>query len=182
MAYLSHQFLLAMPNLSGTYFGNTITYVCEHNEDGALGLMVNRPLDLDLVGLLEQFNLNTNVDASIQVLQGGPVYMDRGFILHSDDVTFDASRALGHGLMLTTAREVLESIGNGHGPERFLVALGYAGWDAGQLEGELQENAWLTCPATTEILFDVPYDARIDKAAQTLGIDFKLMSGQAGHA
>ncbi len=112
----------------------------------------------------------------------GPVYMDRGFILHSDDVTFDASRALGHGLMLTTAREVLESIGNGHGPERFLVALGYAGWDAGQLEGELQENAWLTCPATTEILFDVPYDARVDKAAQTLGIDFKLMSGQAGHA
>jgi putative transcriptional regulator len=116
------------------------------------------------------------------VLEGGPVKTERGFILHSDDAQYDASLALGHGLMLSTARQTLEAIGNGRGPAKFLVALGYAGWGAGQLENEMLQNAWLTCPAAIDILFDVPFDQRVNKAAATLGIDFRLMSTHAGHA
>ena len=179
---LKHHFLLAMPALAGEYFGNTITYVCEHNEEGAMGFMVNRPMQLSLPGLLEQLGIGSTLTRQDPVLEGGPVKTDRGFILHSDEVQYDASLPLGHGLVLSTARQTLEAIGAGHGPKQYLVALGYAGWGSGQLENELAQNAWLSCPADLQILFDVPYDQRINKAAATLGIDFRLMSTHAGHA
>ncbi len=179
---LKHHFLLAMPGLAGEYFGNTITYVCEHNDDGAMGIMVNRPMDLTVGALLEQLGIGTAITLDDAVVEGGPVKRERGFILHSDEVHYDASLALGNGLMLSTARQTLEAIGAGEGPARFLVALGYAGWGVGQLEEELLQNAWLSCPADIDILFDVPFDQRVNSAAATLGIDFRLMSSQAGHA
>lgn len=180
---LKNQFLLAMPAMAGSYFGDTVIYLCEHNADGAMGLVINKPGDLSLVELLGQLGMPTeNVPAGTPVMDGGPVARDRGFILHSDDQRFEASLDLGDGLMLTAAREVLEAIGAGKGPEHALVALGYAGWDGGQLENELKENAWLTCPATHEVVFHTPFEDRVSKAAAILGIDFRLMSGQAGHA
>jgi len=180
---LKNQFLLAMPGLSGSYFGDTLTYICEHNEEGAMGIMVNRPSQVSLIELLSQLGITkgaTPLDAI--VMEGGPVGGERGFILHSADVSFEASLELKDGLMLSSAREVLEAIAKGEGPRDYLVALGYAGWDAGQLENEVKENAWLTCPVATEIIFDTPFDERVKKAAASLGIDFSLISGQAGHA
>ena len=180
---LKNQFLLAMPALAGSYFGDTLTYVCEHNEDGAMGIMVNRPSSLSLVELLAQLGIDkghTPIDAP--VMEGGPVGQERGFILHSNEVTFDSSLRLNDQLMLSSAREVLEAIANGAGPERYLVALGYAGWDQGQLEGEVADNAWLTCPSDLDVIFNTPFDDRVKRAADILGIDFSLISGQAGHA
>jgi putative transcriptional regulator len=180
---LKNQFLIAMPSLTGSYFGATVTYLCEHNEDGAMGLVINRPSDLTLIEMLAQLGLRTGgLAAEVPVMEGGPVARDRGFILHSDDKRFDASLDLGDGLMLTAAREVLEAIGDGVGPKDYLVTLGYAGWGAGQLEDELKENAWLTCPASLDVLFRAPFPSRVRQAAATLGIDFRFMSGQAGHA
>jgi putative transcriptional regulator len=179
---LKHHFLLAMPGLAGEYFGNTISYICEHNDDGAMGFMVNRPMDLTVGALLEQLGIASNIELDQPVVEGGPVKRERGFILHSDEVRYDASLSLGNGLMLSTARQTLEAIGSGEGPQRYLVALGYAGWGVGQLEDELLHNAWLSCPANIDILFDVPFDQRVNSAAATLGIDFRLMSSQAGHA
>ncbi len=179
---LKHHFLLAMPGLVGEYFGNTITYICEHNEEGAMGLMVNRPTRLSVSELLEQLGIGATHIAKQPVLEGGPVKTDRGFILHSDEVQYDASLTLGNGLMLSTARQTLEAIGAGQGPHRYVVALGYAGWGGGQLEAELSQNAWLSCPADIDILFDVPFDQRVNKAAASIGIDFRLMSTHAGHA
>lgn len=178
-----HQFLLAMPGLTGDYFGGTITYLCEHNADGAMGLVVNRPSELTLVDLLRQVDLDSGGPGGDQpVLEGGPVARERGFILHSDDRHYDASLDLGAGLVLTASREGLEAIAAGSGPEQFLVALGFAGWGPGQLEQELLDNAWLTCPADLTVLFDVPFEQRVVRAAAALGIDFKLLSGRAGHA
>lgn len=178
-----NQFLIAMPSLLGSYFGDTLIYLCEHNDDGAMGLVVNRPSDMALLELLSQLGITArNVPVETPVLDGGPVARDRGFILHSDDIRFDASLDLGNGTMLTAAREVLEAIAEGRGPRDYLVALGYAGWDGGQLESELKENAWLTCPASAEIVFREPFENRLSKAAASLGIDLRFLSGQAGHA
>jgi putative transcriptional regulator len=180
---LKNHFLIAMPGLLGSYFGATLTYLCEHTDDGAMGLVVNRPSDVALIEMLAQLGVQTSgVAADVPVMDGGPVARDRGFILHSDDRAFEASLDLGNGLMLTAAREVLEAIADGTGPADYLVALGYAGWNGGQLEDELKDNAWLTCPASLDVLFREPFANRVHKAAESLGIDFRFMSGQAGHA
>ena len=180
---LKNQFLLAMPNQAGTYFGDTATYLCEHNADGAMGLMINRPTDVTLAELLSQLGVDPRGKLNdVPVMEGGPVARDRGFILHDKDERFATSLPLGNGVMLSTAREILEAIATGDGPANYLVALGYAGWGGGQLEAELKENAWLTCPGDSAILFNTPYEERVNKAAAALGIDFRLMSAQAGHA
>ncbi len=188
---LKNHFLLAMPSLAGSYFGATLTYICEHNATGAMGLMVNRPTDITLAELLGQLGIRAgSTSVEVPVLEGGPVAVEQGFVLHTtnerkdkpDDMKLSASLDLGNGLMLTTAREVLEAISEDRGPAEYLIMLGYAGWAEGQLEREIAENSWLTCPANNEILFNVPYAERVNKAAATLGIDFRLMSGQAGHS
>ena len=180
---LKNHFLIAMPNQAGTYFGNTLTYICEHGENGAMGLMVNRPTNISVSELVSQSGLEGAPElAKVPILDGGPVAHEQGFVLHSDDGDFPASVSLGHGLKLTTAREVLEAIAVNRGPYNYLVALGYAGWGPKQLEGELQENAWLACLAKREILFDVPFEQRVQRAAASLGIDFRLMSAQWGDA
>lgn len=178
-----NEFLLAMPALAGSYFGQTITYLCEHNEDGAMGLVVNRAVEDVMLGdLFDQLDIEGGAHRDAQVLEGGPVQRDRGFVLHSDDVVLDGTLRVEQGLALSTSREILAAIAAGSGPERFLVCVGYAGWGGGQLEGEMAENAWLTCPAATEILFSVPLEDRVHRAAEALGIDFNLISGAAGHA
>lgn len=182
-ANLKHHFLLAMPALAGSYFGGSITYLCEHNADGALGLIVNRPVaDVQLGELFDQLEISGSAHRDAPVLEGGPVQRDRGFVLHSDDLLLESSLALQDGMALTTAREVLAAIAEGQGPARFLVCVGYAGWGAGQLETELAENAWLSCNGDPDIIFDAPFEQRIDRAAASLGIDFRLISGEAGHA
>ncbi len=180
---LKNHFLIALPSQAGAYFGNTITYLCEHSDEGAMGLMVNRPMTLSVARLMQQTGISgTENLKNTPVLQGGPVSPEQGFVMHSDDGDFTASRDLGAGLRLSTAREVLEAIARGRGPYHYLIALGYAGWGPNQLERELADNAWLCCRASNEILFDVPFEDRIDAAARTLGIDFRLISGQMGEA
>ena len=184
---LKNQFLLAMPGLSRTYFGETLTFICEHNAEGAMGIIVNRPSHVTLVELVAQLGISkgaTPIDSV--VMEGGPVEVERGFILHSADQRFDASLDLGCGIMLSSAREVLEAIADSDGPDEYLVALGYAGWDAGQLESEVADNAWLTAPVAAEeaqsIIFNTGFDERINRAAGSLGIDFSIISAQPGHA
>jgi len=178
-----------MPGLAGSYFGETLTLICEHNDDGAMGLIVNRPSSVSLIELMVQLNIDKGATpADRMVMEGGPVGGDRGFILHTEDDRFEGSLTLGNGLMLSSAREVLQAIARNEGPAEYLVTLGYAGWDAGQLEGEIAENAWLTCPADAsgelvrEIIFRTPFEDRLQRAARSLGIDFSLISSQAGHA
>jgi putative transcriptional regulator len=172
-----------MPGLAGSYFGDTLTYICEHNTDGAMGLMVNRPSQVSLIELLARLGIDKGrTSIEVPVMEGGPVAPEQGFILHSSETDFAASLTLGPGLMLSSAKEVLEAIANDEGPEDYLVSLGYAGWEKGQLEDEVRDNAWLTCPADAGVIFNTPFPERVNKAAATLGIDFSLMSGQAGHA
>jgi putative transcriptional regulator len=178
-----HQFLLAMPGLADGYFGGTITYLCEHSPEGAMGLVINRPSEMTLIELLRQLELDpTDRITDRPVLEGGPVARERGFILHTDDRHYDASLDLASGLVLTASREALEAIAAGNGPGQFLVTLGFAGWGPGQLEQEIIDNAWLTCPADPAVIFEVPFEQRVVRAAAALGIDFNLLSGRAGHA
>ena len=178
-----HQFLLAMPALTGSYFGQTITYLCEHNEDGAMGLVVNRPVDDVALGdLFDQLDIEGPAHRATEVLEGGPVQRDRGFVLHSDEVLVEGTLKLASGLALSTSREMLAAIARDEGPGRFIVCVGYAGWSGGQLEGEMAENAWLTCPADDAILFETDHSDRVQRAAAALGIDFNLIGGSAGHA
>ena len=178
-----HQFLLAMPALTGSYFGQTISYLCEHNEDGAMGLVVNRPVeDVTLGDLFDQLDIDGSAHRATEVLEGGPVQRDRGFVLHSKDVLMEGSLQLAGDLALSTSREMLAAIARDEGPDRFLVCVGYAGWGGGQLEDEMAENAWLSCPADESILFETAHQDRVKSAAATLGIDFNLIGGAAGHA
>ena len=172
-----------MPGLAGDYFASSVTYICEHNDDGAMGIMINRPSELTLVELLSQVGLEANrklVDTL--VLEGGPVARDRGFVLHSSDQSYESSASLGNNLSLSTALDVLDAIASDNGPQDYLVALGYAGWGAGQLEDEISRNVWLTAPGDKDVLFHVPYEERLERAAQLLGVDMRLISAKPGHA
>ncbi len=181
---LRDHFLLAMPGLSGGIFAHSITYICEHGESGAMGIVINRPLDLTVAEIFEHLQITPKLDfSSIPVMGGGPVQIDHGFVLHRDcDTPWEASLQVTPEITLTTSRDILRSIAEGEGPSDHLIALGYAGWSAGQLEQELSDNCWLTLPADSDIIFSVPPEARLDAAAALLGIDINLISGAAGHA
>jgi putative transcriptional regulator len=180
---LQHNFLLAMPGLAGDYFAHSLTYICEHNADGAMGIIVNRPSDMSLVELFTQIGLTSNHRwLDTMVLDGGPVAIERGLVLHSDDKVFASSAVIGQGLCLSTAMEVLDAIAREQAPDQFLVALGYAGWGPGQLEHEIANNVWLTIPGSKDVLFHPQVEQRLEFAAKSLGIDFRLISGRAGHA
>ncbi len=179
---LSNYFLLAMPSQLGSYFGNTITYICEHSPRGAMGIMVNRPTDLAVAELLRQNGQNPNMDEEIFVLEGGPVEKARGFVLHSSDVVLEESMKVTDRLSLTTSRSILNAIGDSAGPRNYLVALGYSGWGPGQLEAEMEQAAWLSCPAEERVLFDVPSEQRLSAVASSLGIDFRLVVPRRGEA
>jgi putative transcriptional regulator len=180
----TNQLLIAMPGMEDPNFSTTVTLICEHNEDGALGIVINRPLTLKLGGLFEQLDLD-EADKGVAdspVLLGGPVAPERGFVLHDPGRTFENTIAVSSDIQLTLSRDVLDAMAKGTGPDKSLVALGYAGWEPGQLENEMLSNSWLSVPATAAIVFDTPFNERWYKAAQTLGIDISRMSTDAGHA
>ncbi|SEI81867.1 putative transcriptional regulator [Allopseudospirillum japonicum] len=181
---LQDQFLLAMPHLEDANFSGTLTYLCDHGNQGALGVVINRPLDITLGEVMQQLGLDAyQCQASLaSVYEGGPVHSDRGFILHTGTADWDASVQITADLCLTTSIDILEAIAKNQGPERFLVALGCASWAEGQLEEEIKDNVWLTCPLDLDILFEIASEHRLQAAANLLGIDFHLMSTQAGHA
>ena len=181
---LTAHFLIAMPAMADPRFANTLTYVCEHNKDGALGIVINRPIDMTLSSLFDQINvpLNNNPLGGAPVHFGGPVQIDRGFVLHRPLGNWQSTLAISDDLGLTTSKDVLEALARGEGPKDVFVSLGYAGWSAGQLEQELAQNAWLTVEANADVLFDVPPEQRLPAAMQLLGIDFAQLSEGAGHA
>lgn len=181
---LRNHFLLAMPTLSEGIFSQSITYICEHGESGAMGIVINQPLELSVEEIFEHLEITAKKDFSeLPVMSGGPVQIDHGFVLHRNcDKRWEASLKITPEITLTTSRDILRAIANGNGPREHLIALGYAGWTAGQLEFELAENSWLMLPADGDIIFKTPYQRRMSAAASMLGIDMNLISGQAGHA
>ncbi|RLQ20933.1 YqgE/AlgH family protein [Seongchinamella sediminis] len=181
---LRDHFLLAMPSLSEGIFSHSITYICEHGESGAMGIVINQPLDLSVGEIFEHLQIDSLRDFSaMPVMAGGPVQIDHGFVLHrGSDSAWEASLKVTEEITLTTSRDILRAIAHGNGPGEHLIALGYAGWSAGQLEQELAENSWLTLPADSDIIFSTPAELRLSKAAAQLGIDMNLISGEAGHA
>ncbi len=180
---LRNPLLIAMPGMGDSRFAHTVTYICEHTPEGAMGLVINQPVDTELDDLLEQMGFTMNpLRRHYAVLSGGPVQQDRGFVLHRRGSHWSHTVDLADDIALTASRDVLEAMAAAEGPNDALVLLGYAGWDAGQLERELAENAWLSVPATASILFDVPFEQRARTAAFQLGFDFNLLSAQAGHA
>lgn len=181
---LTNHFLIAMPGLQDPNFARTVTYVCEHTDQGAMGIVINRPTDVTLGELLSQLEIQTRLDCvrDTPVYQGGPVQTDRGFVLHSGGPRFDSTLDITPRISVTTSRDVLEAIAKGQGPERSLIALGYAGWGGGQLEQEMSANAWLSGPADDDIIFRLEAESRWLAAARLLGVDLNLLSGEAGHA
>lgn len=181
---LTDNFLIAMPSLEDPYFSNALVYICEHTENGALGIIVNRPIDMNLAGLLEKIDIPLDAEslAKIPVYFGGPVQLDRGFVLHRPLGQWQSTLAVNSEVGLTSSRDVLAAVGRAGLPDEIIVTLGYSGWDAGQLEDELAQNSWLTVPAIDSILFEMPPEARLPAAMQKLGISFSHLSDVAGHA
>jgi putative transcriptional regulator len=181
---LTNQFLIAMPTLLDQNFEQTVTYVCLHNDEGAIGIVINRPLQLQLGEVLKQMDLNADSDeiADQVVYHGGPVHGDRGFILHRPAREWDSTIKVTDDVAVTTSRDVLEAMSAGEGPRESLVALGYAGWTGGQLEQEIAANAWLSGPADLSIIFATPAAQRWQRAADLIGIDISAISHDVGHA
>jgi putative transcriptional regulator len=181
---LTHHFLIAMPSMADPYFAKTLTYICEHNDQGALGLVVNRPIDMTMQALFERLSLKLDdgQNAEAPVYFGGPVQTDRGFVLHSPAGNWQSTLRVGSHIGLTTSKDILEAVGRGEGPKQILVTLGYAGWSPGQLEQELSQNAWLTVEARDGIIFDTPSEERLPAAMGLLGVDFARLQDEAGHA
>lgn len=183
-ADFTNQFLIAMPSMADPNFGGAVVFVAEHSAKGALGLVINRPMEIDLGTLFERIDLKLGIAplANAPVLFGGPVQMDRGFVLHEPVGDWNSTVAVGEGIGLTSSKDVLEAVAGGAGPDRLIVTLGYAGWGPGQLEEEISRNAWLTVPANAELIFDTPVDERLHAAFRLLGIDPAFLAPSAGHA
>ncbi len=202
MNSLENQLLIAMPSLGDPYFNKTVTYICEHNEEGAMGLIINLPVNITLSDLLKQIEPDEDAEAQVVesskqdvanasdatnsleqlVLSGGPISQQRGFVLHSSQQGLSSSLALNKEFMITTSKDILLALGTEKAPEQFIVTLGYAGWGPGQLEEELQANSWLTTPVDADILFKTPVEQRWKKATEKLGIDLAHLSSDIGHA
>ena len=187
---LTNQFLIAMPGMGESTFAGTVVYLCEHTEKGALGLVINKPIDITLKNLFEKVELSLDRDdlAEVPVYFGGPVQTERGFVLHEpiaeggEGGPYNSSLKVEGGLEMTTSKDVLEAISSGAGPKKVLVTLGYSGWGAGQLEEEMSRNGWINVDAEPGIIFDTPVSQRYDKALSLLGIDASMLSSDAGHA
>lgn len=182
--YLERQILIAMPGMLDSNFAGSVTLLCQHNEEGAIGITLNRLSQFTLGEIFSQLKIDCNdeVIRDVPVLEGGPVAPDRGFVLHSPSQGYESSMEVGQEIMVTTSRDVLADIASGSGPEKYVVALGYAGWGVGQLENEMLANAWLSVSADTDIVFDLPLPSRFDKALGRLGIKSDQLLPDAGHA
>lgn len=181
---LANQFLIALPSLEESAFARSVALICQYDEDGAMGIVVNRASEYTLGEVFGQMNISGGSDAlrAQIVLAGGPVHPERGFVLHDGGRKWDSTLDITEGLFLTTSRDILEAMANGEGPENVVVALGCAGWGAGQLEQELTDNSWLTAPADAELLFKLPLDTRWQAAAGLIGVDFAHLAAYSGHA
>jgi putative transcriptional regulator len=191
---LTGHFLIAMPTLTDPYFAKSVTFICTHNQDGAMGVVINRPTDINFSTLFEKINLKlgNNEVADQPVLYGGPVQPERGFVLHAATSNtsandWDSSMTIAEHTALTTSKDILEAVAQGHGPEKMLLALGYAGWTPGQLEQEIAQNAWLSVQAKNseelnKILFEIKYEEKLNAALALLGVDPAMLSDVAGHA
>ncbi len=188
---LTNQFLIAMPGMGDGTFAGAVIYMCEHTENGALGLVINKPIDITLKNLFEKVELSLDREefAALPVYFGGPVQTERGFVLHealvvegSDEIPYNSSLKIEGGLEMTTSKDVLEAISSGSGPKKVLITLGYSGWAAGQLEDEMSRNGWINVEAEPGIIFDTPVGERYGKALSLLGIDAGMLSVDAGHA
>lgn len=185
---LADHFLIAMPGMLDPIFGGTVVYVCEHHAGGALGMIINRPTDMTMDVLFERLELALEINphralrAGSPVMFGGPVQVERGFVLHAPQAGYSSSLKVSDEVALTTSRDVLEAVAAGQGPERLLVTLGCAGWGAGQLEEEILRNGWLTVKADPGILFELPVEERFSAAVHLLGINPTDLTGEAGHA
>ncbi|WDS37465.1 YqgE/AlgH family protein [Pseudoxanthomonas sp.] len=181
---LANQLLIALPALDDPHFSRSVALICQHDGDGAMGVVVNRASEYTLGEVLQQMNLKTADEALRRrvVLYGGPVHPERGFVLHDGGDAWDSTLQIGAGLYLTTSRDILEAMAGGGGPANAVVALGCAGWGAGQLEFELGENSWLTAPADGELLFDTPLEQRWQAAGGLIGVDMTRLTDYSGHA
>ena len=181
---LTNQFLIAMPSLTDPYFAHGVALVCQHGEDGAMGLLVNRLSEYRLGDVLAQMNIKSDLSriSEAPVLIGGPVQPERGFVLHAPPGDWESSYKVSERLCVTTSRDVLAAMAEGKGPADAIVALGYAGWNPGQIENELKENAWLTCAADETILFSTPLETRWEAAANLVGVNIASLTDYAGHA
>ena len=181
---LANQLLIASPALADPHFARSVALICQHDDEGAMGVVVNRASEYTLGEVLQQMNLDTQDSALREqiVLSGGPVHPERGFVLHDDGRAWESTLEVAAGLYLTTSRDILEAMAGGTGPAHAIVALGCAGWGSGQLEQELGENDWLTAPSDAELLFTLPLEARWAAAASLIGVDFAHLTDYAGHA
>jgi len=182
--YLEQQMLLAMPGMVDSNFTGSVTLLCQHSEEGAIGITINRLSNFTLGEIFSQLHIDCGNDTirKLPVLEGGPVAPDRGFVLHSPLKGYESSMEVGQEIMVTTSRDVLADIAIGSGPDKYVVALGYAGWGEGQLESEMLANAWLSVSADTDIVFDLPLPSRFDEALGRLGIKIDRLHSEAGHA
>ena len=181
---LTNHFLIAMPNLADPNFYHTVTYICDHNEEGAMGIVINRPLTMDLAELLSYLGVNQFSEdiGHTPIYQGGPVQTERGFVLHKPSGDWEATTHVSEQIDLTMSQDIIESIARGQGPQHYLICLGYAGWGKGQLEREMVDNAWLNGPAETTIIFEQPVEQRWNASAKLLGVDISQISHDIGHA
>jgi putative transcriptional regulator len=182
--YLDRQMLIAMPSMVDSNFSGSVTLLCQHNDEGAIGITINRLSDFSLGEIFSQLHIDCHDEdiRKLPVLEGGPVAPDRGFVLHTPQDGFESSLPIGPEIMVTTSRDVLAAIADGKGPEKYIVALGYAGWGGGQLEGEMRQNAWLSVEADSDIVFDMPLPNRFDEALNRLGIKVDRLHMEGGHA
>lgn len=182
--YLENQMLVAMPGMLDPNFVRSVTLLCQHTEEGAIGITINRVSTFTLGEILDQLDIPCTVDGlrEERVLEGGPVNRDRGFVLHTPMPGFESSMELSPDIMVTTSRDILQALADGKGPERFIIALGYAGWGDGQLEEEMRQNAWLSVPADSGIVFEAPLARRWEQAVAALGVDISNLHDVGGHA
>lgn len=184
---LANHFLIAMPSMNDPVFGGTVVYICEHNDKGVLGVVINKPTDMTMEVLFDRIDLKVadGLRASVvdePIMFGGPVQDDRGFVLHSPGGRYSSSLSVTPDVSFTTSIDVLEAVASGTGPQRMLVSIGYAGWSPGQLEEEIARNGWLTVGADARVLFDLPIEERYTAAIKLLGIDPLMLASEAGHA
>ena len=185
---LAGHFLIAMPSMQDPMFSGSVIYLCEHNQRGALGVIINKPSEMTIQTLLERINIPVQITTELRqetrklVMFGGPVQDDRGFVLHSPVSTYTSTIKIDEHIAFTTSRDVLEAVGQGSGPRDILVSVGYSGWGPGQLEEEIIKNGWLTVEADRSILFDLPMEQRLSAAIKLLGFDPMMLSGEVGHA
>lgn len=181
---LAGHFIIAMPSLMNSYFDQSVTYMCEHDKNGAFGIVINHVTDITLQDVISEINntQKTSAACSQNLFVGGPVQQDRGFILHKSDGVWASTLKVNDEVSLTTSRDILESIAADKGPEDYVIALGYAGWAPGQLEQEFLDNSWLSCSANNEIIFHTPVEQRFQAAADIIGVDMDTISSETGHA